>query len=84
MMFHIFIFTKKTSQKFLPHQPVLLIKCKGQTEVLTHYFKRKENIFKLIQLKIYITVDITEKFKIFSRGNALGTPSFSHANAFAL
>ena len=25
---------KKTSRKFLPHQPVVLVKCKGQTETL--------------------------------------------------
>ena len=38
-------FQKKTCRKFLPHQPVVLVKCKGQTEALTPYFKRKENIF---------------------------------------
>ena len=38
-------FHKKTSGKFLPHQPIALVKCKGQTEALTPYFKRKENIF---------------------------------------
>ena len=39
-------FHKKTNRKFLPHQPVaMLVKCKGQTEALTPYFKRKENIF---------------------------------------
>ena len=27
-------FHKKTSQKFLPHKPVVLVKCKDQTEVL--------------------------------------------------
>ena len=36
---------KKTSQKFLPHQPVVLVKWKGQSEALTPYFKRKESIF---------------------------------------
>ena len=36
-------FHKKTSQKFLPRQPVVvLVKCKGQTEVLAPYFKRKK------------------------------------------
>ena len=38
-------FHKKRSRKFLPHQPVVLFKCKDQTEALTPYFKRKENIF---------------------------------------
>ena len=28
-------FRKKTRSKILPHQPVLLVKCKGQTEALT-------------------------------------------------
>ena len=27
-------FHKKTSRKFLPHQPVVLVKCKGKTEAL--------------------------------------------------
>ena len=35
-------FHKKTSRKFLHYQPVVLVKCKGQTEALTPYFKRKE------------------------------------------
>ena len=38
-------FHKKKSQKFLPHQSVVLVKCTGQTEALTPYFKREENIF---------------------------------------
>ena len=38
-------FHKKTSRKFLFLQFVMLVKCKGQTETLTPYFKRKENIF---------------------------------------
>ena len=38
-------FHKRTSGKFLPHQPVVLVKRKGQTEILTPYFKRKESIF---------------------------------------
>ena len=38
-------FHKKTSRKFVPHQPVVLMKCKGQTEALTPSLKRKENIF---------------------------------------
>ena len=38
-------FHKKTSRKFLPHQPLVLVKCKGQPETLTAYFNRKENIF---------------------------------------
>ena len=38
-------FHKKTSRKFPPHQPVVLVKFKGQTEAFTPYFKRKENIF---------------------------------------
>ena len=37
-------FHKKTSRKFPPHQPVVLVKCNGKTEALTPYFKRKENI----------------------------------------
>ena len=38
-------FRKKASQKFLPHQPVVLVKCKGQAEALTPCFKKKkENI----------------------------------------
>ena len=37
-------FHKKTSRNFLLHQSVMLVKCKGQTETLTPYFKRKENI----------------------------------------
>ena len=36
-------FHKKTSRKCLPHQFVVLVKCTGQTEALTPYFKRKEN-----------------------------------------
>ena len=35
-------FHKKTSRNFLHYQPVVLVKCKGQTEALTPYFKRKE------------------------------------------
>ena len=35
-------FHKKTSRNFLPHQPVVLVKCKGQTEALTPHFKRRE------------------------------------------
>ena len=37
-------FHKKTSRRFLPHQPVVLVKCtcKGQNEALTPYFKRKK------------------------------------------
>ena len=38
-------FHKKTSRKFLPHQPVVLVKCKDQTEALTPNFKRKQSIF---------------------------------------
>ena len=38
-------FHKKTSRKFLPHQPVVLVKCKGQTEGLTPYFKQKKTHF---------------------------------------
>ena len=49
---------KKTSRKFLPHQPVVLVKCKGQIESLNPYFKRKENKFQLKQLKIYISIEI--------------------------
>ena len=33
---------KKTSRKFLPHQPVVLVKCKGQIESLNPYLKRKQ------------------------------------------
>ena len=50
-------FHKKTSRTFLPHQLVVLVKCKDQTEALTPFFKRKENIFWLIRVKIYINVD---------------------------
>ena len=28
-------FHKKTSRKFLPHQPVVLVECKGESEALT-------------------------------------------------
>ena len=38
-------FRQKTSRKLLPHQPVVLVKYKGQTEALTSHFKRKENTF---------------------------------------
>ena len=38
-------FHKKTNRKFPPHQPIVLVKCKGQTETLTPYFRRKENKF---------------------------------------
>ena len=62
-------FHKKTSRKFLTHQPVVLVKCKGQTETLTIYFERKENIFYLIQLKIFISVD---SFLCISRGSPVG------------
>ena len=58
-------------------------KCKGQTEALTRYFKRKENIFYFIQLKIYISIDSFRctsshlrrlKFKIFPGEHAPGPP----------
>ena len=34
-------FTRKQSRKFLPRQPVLLVKCKGQTEALTDVIQKK-------------------------------------------
>ena len=46
-------FHKETSRNFLPHQPVVLVKCKGQTEALTPY----SYFTSVVQLKIYINVD---------------------------
>ena len=51
-------FHKKTSRKFLPHQAVVLVKCKGQTEALTPYFKTEKRKHILVDtIKIYISVD---------------------------
>ena len=48
----------------MPPQPVLLVidSTKGQTEALTCYFKRKENIFYFIQLKICINIHSLDAF----------------------
>ena len=42
-------FRKKTSRTFLPHQPVLLVKCKSQTEALTPYFNIKDILVDTIK-----------------------------------
>ena len=84
---------KKASRKFLPHQPVVLVKCKGQIESLTPS-KEKKTYCSWNNEKFTPVLTVFDAFLAISEDLSLKTvrgsmppkppPLLSHANAFSL